>query len=100
MVDYEQLYKSLLTELIGLEFPLEDKEQAKKALLRYMEWWSEEYYCAGWLSGLEKTIFERDETARWLRKMAGGYWTWNEDWENEPESKGELRFKKFIEDES
>lgn len=57
-----------------------DAESAKKALLRYMEWWSESMYCAGWLNNLHEEIFDRDEVAKWLREKAGGYWKWNDEW--------------------
>jgi hypothetical protein len=73
-----------------------DSDSAKKALLSYMEWRSEERYCAGWLHNLHIEIFERDEVAQWLRKKAGGYWKWNDEWK--PSDPWENRTI-FIEDE-
>ncbi len=55
---------------------------ARHALLRFMEWWSEEYRCAGWLIDLEQQMAlhaaspDRD-AFEWLVEQANGWWTYD-----------------------
>ena len=57
-----------------------ERAVARHALLRFMEWCSEEYWCAGWLIDLEHQLAlhatgpDRD-AFRWLVQQAGGWWT-------------------------
>ncbi len=74
-------------------------QAAQRALLVYMRRLSEENWCAGWLMGLEYTLwdwvvrwrnhaeliseFERAnqadiEALSWLAEQAGGWWQWDE----------------------
>jgi len=75
-------------------------QAAQRALLVYMRHLSEENWCAGWLIGLEFTLwdwvlrrqsgaepaseFERanipdTEVLSWLAEQAGGWWHWDEE---------------------
>jgi hypothetical protein len=55
-------------------------EPPAQALLRYMEWWSEEHYCAGWLVDLQTVMAHADDPVfNWLVEQAGGWWRWPED---------------------
>jgi hypothetical protein len=48
-------------------------EPPAQALLRYMEWWSEEHYCAGWLVHLQTVMARADDPVfNWLVEQAGG----------------------------
>lgn len=58
-------------------------ENARKALLRYMEWESEERWCAGWLTDLEHILWDevitgKDDVLRELAEDARGWWTWDD----------------------
>lgn len=60
-----------------------NREAIKKALLRYMEWYSEDRYCAGWYIGIDELI-ERGEdddcrAMQTLARLVGGWWRWAED---------------------
>jgi hypothetical protein len=55
---------------------------ARHALLRFMEWWSEEHWCAGWLIDLEHQMALQATSAdrgafEWLVQRAGGWWTYD-----------------------
>jgi hypothetical protein len=53
-------------------------EQARKALLAYMEKWSEDKYCAGWLNNLADIITEEDDkTFEWLVEESGGWYIYD-----------------------
>lgn len=50
---------------------------ARSGLLAYMENWSEDHYCAGWLTGLADTMVRQDDGAfRLLVENAGGWYVW------------------------
>jgi|ERR1700722_2277280 len=50
---------------------------ARSGLLAYMENWSEDHYCAGWLTGLADTMVRHDDGAfRLLVENAGGWYVW------------------------
>lgn len=73
-------------------------QAAQRALLVYMRHLSEENWCAGWLGGLEFTLWDRVlrwrsnaepvsaferanlpdmEVLSWLSEQAGGWWHWD-----------------------
>jgi hypothetical protein len=71
------------------------EELAKDTLLRMMSDFSQDYWCAGWLSGLEFTLWdamrngpmdseweqleERDlNRMKSLHELAGGWWIWDD----------------------
>lgn len=61
----------------------DERIAARQALLRFMEWWSEEYFCAGWLVDLEKAMTVRRDgpdarAFEWLVDQAGGWWVYEE----------------------
>jgi|ERR1700729_4112764 len=50
---------------------------ARSGLLAYMENWSEDHYCAGWLTGLADTMVRQDDGAfRLLVENVGGWYVW------------------------
>ena len=50
-----------------------------QALLGYMNWFSEERWCAGWLIGLHTEMARLiDPAYKWLVEPAGGSWWWPE----------------------
>lgn len=51
-------------------------EDPKEVLLRYMEYESEEIWCAGWLTGLESALLG-DVIYETLVREAGGFWVWD-----------------------
>ena len=69
---------------------------AAVGLLTLMHDISEDHYCAGWMSGLEYSLWriarddgdptygfrpippERVEALRWLSKQASGWWVWDD----------------------
>ena len=55
------------------------RETAKDSLLRRMEDISEDFWCAGWIRGLEfslwRDINEHPDLAK-LSKQCGGWWIW------------------------
>lgn len=58
-------------------------ETARTALLRYMEWTSEERWCAGWRHDLEHVLWDevvagQDDVLRELAAGAGGWWAWDD----------------------
>ena len=71
------------------------EELAKDTLLRMMEDFSQDYWCAGWLSGLEFTLWDAmtngPEDSEWeqleerdlkrmksLHEQVGGWWIWDD----------------------
>jgi hypothetical protein len=59
------------------DLPLDETalQAAQEALLAYMEWWSEETYCAGWLVNLPDTMARAEIKAfRFLVEKSGGWY--------------------------
>jgi hypothetical protein len=57
-------------------------QAARKALLVYMEWWSENTHCAGWLEELAdvmaiKGFNDETNTFKWLVEEAGGWFIYD-----------------------
>ena len=60
---------------------------AQQALLRMMEWYSEETYAASWYHGIEDILIHRGiarypddpdmQALAWLIEQAGGIWRWD-----------------------
>jgi hypothetical protein len=56
---------------------------AKQALRRFMEWWSEDCFCAGWLNDLQDTMARQSagpdrDAFEWLVDRAGGWWVFDD----------------------
>lgn len=61
------------------------QEEARKALLAYMEMWSETNYAAGWLTGLAETMAHRKDPGYIiLTQAAGGTYNDNREFVEDP----------------
>ena len=63
----------------------EENDPARMALLGYMEWASEERWCAGWLRHLHEAL-QGDPAYDWLVSNAGGTWAYPEEAEGEAQN--------------
>jgi hypothetical protein len=73
------IYVGERSEVMATNHVPTGKEPPAQALLGYMKWYSEEWWCAGWLIGLHTGLARVEDPAfNWLVEQAGGWWWWPE----------------------
>lgn len=89
---YDERIAALEAELTTLRE--QNRQYAKQELLNFMSWFSEETWCAGWISGLERICkgivsgeYDYGEKIKnrltELHEAAGGWWEWSDELMNE-----------------